>query len=418
MVALLFWASMWLYVQRVLVPYQLAEAEQHANPRGNLSDLYPRWLGARELLLHHRDPYSSEVTRDIQTGYYGRPLDPERAGDPRDQQGFAYPVYVTFLLAPTVRLSFPETQMIFRWLLFLLSAASVVLWLRVLRWRPQPTVVAALLALTLGSFAVVQGVKLQQLSLLVAGLLALAVALLSSGQLAAAGAVLALATIKPQLALPVTCWLLLWTFSRWHERKKFVVGFGFTMVILLAGSEFILPHWIGKFLEGLSAYRQYTGGAASGLDFLLGPTAGRILACILLVAVIYYCWNARHADASERGFGVATALVLAATVNAMPTMTAPYNQLVLLPGVFVALMVLPKLWRASIMARSLYVIAAALLFWPWIAAFALVLLSVWLPVRWGWDVPLYTSFWVPVGVLSLVLLSARSVMTSGDQNDA
>ena len=60
----------------------------------DLSDLYPRWLGARELLLHHRDPYSPEVTREIQIGYYGRPLDPSRPQDPRDQQGFAYPAYV------------------------------------------------------------------------------------------------------------------------------------------------------------------------------------------------------------------------------------------------------------------------------------------------------------------------------------
>ena len=76
LLALLFAGSMWFYVQRVLVPYQKADAAAHGRPRGNLSDLYPRWLGARELLLHHRDPYSPEVTREIQIGYYGRPLDP------------------------------------------------------------------------------------------------------------------------------------------------------------------------------------------------------------------------------------------------------------------------------------------------------------------------------------------------------
>src|SRR6266700_6566168 len=82
--------STWFYVQRILVPHQLAEAAAHGRPRGNLSDLYPRWLGARELLLHHRNPYSPEVTREIETGYYGRTLDPGRVEDPRDQQGFAY----------------------------------------------------------------------------------------------------------------------------------------------------------------------------------------------------------------------------------------------------------------------------------------------------------------------------------------
>ena len=92
-------SAMWFYVNQILVPYQRADATAHQRPRGNLSDLYPRWYGSRELLLHHRNPYSPEVTSEIQVGYYGRPLDPSRAADPRDQQGFAYPVYVAFLLA-------------------------------------------------------------------------------------------------------------------------------------------------------------------------------------------------------------------------------------------------------------------------------------------------------------------------------
>ena len=134
-VALLLAASMWFYVQRVLIGYQMSYAAAHGVPRGNLSDLYPRWLGARELLLHHRDPYSAEVTREIQIGYYGRTLDSTRPEDPRDLAGFAYPVYVVFLLAPTVTLPFSIVQTGFRWLLIALTAASVPLWLRTFRWR-------------------------------------------------------------------------------------------------------------------------------------------------------------------------------------------------------------------------------------------------------------------------------------------
>src|SRR6185503_7567647 len=101
-IAILLATSMWIYVQCILIPYQQMEARSHERPRGNLSDLYPRWLGSRELLLHHRDPYSPEVTREIQAGYYGRELDPGRMDDPRfnepkDQQGFAYPLHVIFL---------------------------------------------------------------------------------------------------------------------------------------------------------------------------------------------------------------------------------------------------------------------------------------------------------------------------------
>src|SRR5260370_35957636 len=128
-------ASMWFYVVRILVPYQVADAAAHQRPRGNLSDLYPRWLGARELLLHHRNPYADDVTREIQEGYYGRALDPNRPDDPKDREGFAYPGYVVLLLAPALALPFPLLQAAFYWLLAVLTAASVGLLRRPLLWR-------------------------------------------------------------------------------------------------------------------------------------------------------------------------------------------------------------------------------------------------------------------------------------------
>ncbi len=115
LLALVVSASTWFYMNRILRAQQLAEAAAHDRPRGNLSDLYPRWLGARELLRHGRNPYSSEITVEIQRGYYGRPIDPARPYDPKDQQGFAYPVYVVFLLAPIVDLPFNVVQIGFRW---------------------------------------------------------------------------------------------------------------------------------------------------------------------------------------------------------------------------------------------------------------------------------------------------------------
>ena len=192
-------ASMWFYVDRILVAYQVNDAAAHQRPRGNLSDLYPRWLGARELLLHHRNPYGDDIALEIQKGYYGRALDPANPNDPKDQQGFAYPVYVVFLLSPLVGLPFHGVQIFFHWLLIGLTAASVWLWLRALRWRISCTGIAIGIALTLGSVPAVQGIKLQQLTLLVAAFMAGSVACVASGFLFCGGLLLALATIKPQL---------------------------------------------------------------------------------------------------------------------------------------------------------------------------------------------------------------------------
>jgi len=164
--------STWFYMNRILRAQQIADAAAHSRPRGNLSDLYPRWLGARELLRHGRNPYSAQITREIQQGYYGRTLDPGRPDDPQDQQGFAYPAYIVFLLAPTVDLPFDLVEKGFRFLLVGLAVATVLLWLYALRWKPSRGTALIFMVLMLGWLPMGQGIKLQQLSLLVAGLLA------------------------------------------------------------------------------------------------------------------------------------------------------------------------------------------------------------------------------------------------------
>ena len=123
--------GMWGYFNGVAVDEQKAEAAAKNIPRGNLSDLYPRWLGTREFLLHGRDPYSAEVTAEIQKGVYGVAIDPRKPGDPTDE-GFAYPLYLVFLLAPTINLPFPSVQRIYLLIAAALSVASVWFWLRFL----------------------------------------------------------------------------------------------------------------------------------------------------------------------------------------------------------------------------------------------------------------------------------------------
>ncbi len=249
---------MWFYVQCVLIPYEKADAAAHDRPRGNLSDLYPRWLGARELLLHHRNPYSDDFTLEIQKEYYGRALDPARPDDPKDQQAFAYPVYVVFLLAPLIGFSFHSVHVFFYWLLAGLTAASVLLWLRIIMWRLPWLATAICIMLALGSFPAVQGIKLQQLTLLVAALLAAAAACATGGYFFCAGALLALATIKPQLAWPLVVWLLAWAASDWRTRRKLLFGFALVSTLLLTGAEVVLPGWWRMFAAAIGHYRQYT----------------------------------------------------------------------------------------------------------------------------------------------------------------
>jgi len=400
-------ASMWFYVQHVLIPYQQSDAAIHDRPRGNLSDVYPRWLGARELLLHHRDPYSPQVTREIQSGYYGRPLDPTHPSDPRDQQAFAYPAYVVFLLAPTIHLPFAEVQIGFRWLLLSLTVLTVTLWLRALAWRPPFPAVAILLLLTLGSYPVMQGVKLQQLTLLVSALIAAAAALLAAGYLTIAGILLALASIKPQLVTPLVAWLILWCLADWRRRWHFLAGFGLTLATLFGAAEFILPGWVARFCEAVRAYDQYAAGG-SLLTVLTTPRLGPVLATVLILIVGYAAWKRRRQPAPSTFFSFTVSLLLAATVVLVP-MVAPYNQVLLLPAVFLIVRSWKHLWRTSSVTRFLCIAGAIVVAWPWLASFTLAACALFLSpsqLQRAWAVPLYTSYGIPLAVLAL--LSALS----------
>ena len=164
--------SMWYYVADVWSVGQPAQ----------FSDLYARWWGAHELLLHHRDPYSPAVTREIQIFIYGAPVATLHPGDRAELAGgFAYPIYVAFLMWPTLHLAFPAAQVLFLCLFVALTLASLWLWIYALRWRLPAADLGMLAVFTFGSFPVLQGLKLQNLSLLAAFLLAATVASLTAG---------------------------------------------------------------------------------------------------------------------------------------------------------------------------------------------------------------------------------------------
>jgi hypothetical protein len=399
-------ASTWFYMNRILVAQQTAYAAAHSRPRGNLSDLYPRWLGARELLRHGRNPYSPEITREIQQGYYGRPLDPAQPDEPKDQQGFAYPVYVVFLLAPTVDLPFDTVQSGFRWLLIGLAAITVLLWLRVLRWMPASFgTVLIFMVLMLGWFPMVQGIKLQQLSLLVAGLLAASGACLAGGWLFLAGGLLALATIKPQLTWPLVLWLLLWAGSEWRSRRRLVFGFGLMMLLLLGGAELVLPGWLRMFVAAIAQYHQYTQNQ-SLLTFLFGPIAGRILAAFSVFGCLLCVWSLRREPASTAAFGQSFALVLALTVVIVP-MSALYNQVLLAPAILALVRSSSSGDPVLPVVRFARFVGGVLLAWPWIATTGLSLAYVWLTPELRqrvWPMPFYSVFILPVFVFGLTLL--------------
>jgi hypothetical protein len=404
--ALLAGASMWFYVQRIVVPHQEKEAVDRERPRGNLSDLYPRWLGARELLLRGRDPYSREVTLEIQQGYWGRELDPSRPNDPKDQQGFAYPVYVAFLLAPIVRLDFALVHTLYFWWSTGFAVLSMFFWKRALGAGLLPWETITAILLVLGSYPFAEAFSVQQPLLLDALLLAGSFLARRHDWLFLSGVLLALATIKPQVALLPVILMLFWVSAEWRHRQRWFWGFALMMLILSGASEYVLPGWVFRFYGAVRAYSDYTSGT-SFLDWYVSPRWSELCRAILVLPVLWVCWQSRCAMPESKASRRALSTVLVAAVCIAPNL-ATYNQVLLIPCLFFLWDERTALRQGGLVARNLTKIILALLAWPWVGCGILIVAKVGLHaeqfVRQAWQLPLYTTLSLPIALLALLIL--------------
>lgn len=343
--------------------------------KGHPGDIYHRWLGSRELLLNGRNPYGKEVTEEIQTGLNGHKYDSRR--DTAEQR-FYYPVYVVFLMAPTVRLPFPWVKKLFAVLLLVLTAVSVPMWLDFVQWRLTPMQQFLAVALTLASMPALQGIYLQNLGLLVSALIAGGCFSVRRGRLILAGPLLAFATIKPHLVLPLAGCLFIWSTGAWSERRKLVWSFLLSMAVLISAGELLLPGWVTQCVRGILVYPEKSYGV-SPLQLVFTRPLGLFLALPVAAGMVYLAWRLRRAPASSAQFCLVVVLVLAATLMVTPSLV-PYSDLQLLPGVFLLLKQRKEIWGLGRWARHTLVAVLGLVMWPYVAIIFLAAISPVLPV--------------------------------------
>lgn len=370
--SLLVCLGVWRWAETILIPSNTQVAQTKKIPIGNNSDLYPRWLGTRELLLHHRDPYGAEVTREIQIGFYGRPIDPLNPRDFPFRESFVYPVYVAFLMAPAATLPFALAAQVFRWLLLFALALSVPLWMHAVGFRPRRLLAFTGMVLAVSSLPAVMEFHMQNLAALVILFLAAAAAAAARNWLALSGFLLALATTRPDISLLMIAWLLLWATGRWRERKRLVWSFAATMAALFIGSEMVSPHWVGKFLMAVREYPKH-GGDPIILQLFL-PVLAKLIAGALLCILSALCWRWRKAPAGTTQFGWALAWVASVTLAVIPKLAA-YNQPLLIPALLVLLVHREAIWKARLLPRALAKGVLMCLLWQWGTAVILALCS-------------------------------------------
>ncbi len=361
--------------------------------QGHPGDIYHRWLGSRELLLNGRNPYGEEVTEEIQIGLNGHKYDSRRDGA---EQRFYYPVYVVFLMAPTVHLPFPFVKKLFAILLLVLTAVSVPLWLDFLQWRlPRMELILAI-ALTLASMPALQGIYLQNLGLLVSALIAGGCFAVRRGWLILAGPLLAFSTIKPHLVLPLVGVLFIWSTGAWSKRRKLVWSFLLSMAVLIAAGELLLPGWVTQCVRGILIYPEKSYGV-SPLQLVFTRPLGLLLALPVTAGTAYLVWRLRRAPACSAQFCLVVVSVLAATLVITPSLV-PYSDLQLLPGVLLLLKQRKEIWGLGRWARHTLVAALGLVMWPYVATISLAAIWPVLPV-------LASRLWVaPLAVMPILPL--------------
>ena len=129
--------SMVYYHLGLFIPRMLAVRAFYGGGNGYSfgGDFYPIWLTTRLWRNDHLDLYSQVMTRQIQTGLFGRPLDPRFPNDPPvEYRQFAYPAFADLLLWPSALLPFPTFRLVLAVVLPLLTIASLRFWLLALGW--------------------------------------------------------------------------------------------------------------------------------------------------------------------------------------------------------------------------------------------------------------------------------------------
>jgi hypothetical protein len=376
LLALLCSASMYLLWNKLPRNFVGADALPSAVRTNPLTDLFQPWYASREVWLHHRDPYGPEVTHEIQFAFFGHELPeedfqrtPAESHDARFARAyrFAYPLYVVFLFAPTIGLQFHQAQILVRCLLLVITILSVALWVRVICAKILPPELIVLLAVFLTSFPMLQGIKLIQPGLFVAGLIAGAAFSTVRGWLFLAGAFLALSTVKPQLALLPILWFALWVLADLRERRSLAWGFAFSMALLLLASTLLQPAWLLRFPGILSNYAKDTGGA-SLVEMLLPRKLAWISVVLASLITAMFCWRLRRSSAKSGSFLLGLALAMNLTVLITPTVVAAYNQVFLLPAALLVVCHFGQLRERGFVLRTAALALSTIALLPWLLA--------------------------------------------------
>ena len=229
----------------------------------------------------------------------------------------------------------------FVWSMLAGFALSAFWWMRLVRPvlpTRQTLTYILVIVLSASSWPVVWGLRQRQPTMTIAILLAAACFSLVRRFDLLAGACMALSMVKPQIGLPLTLWLIVWSLR--HQRWKFPIGFAVTLSVLWVATNMMVPGWFMEWIHSLTAY---TSINAPLCEMLAGKWIGLPATVALGLWSIWLLWGMLDRHSDSEGFVQAIALALAATLLVVPMQpTFIYDQVLLLPAILILTFATPS----------------------------------------------------------------------------
>ena len=303
----------------------------YATQFASTADFFSRWYGAKELIFHGRNPYSSNVETETQITMFGA----ARAAD-QDQVNFAYPLYTIYLFWPLTFVSYPWAQAIWIVILQFALLGSIGLLFNLVGWKPPTLLLTATILWSLFFYSAGRAIMLGQFSVVVFLCLTIAIWGLINGHDKLAGAILPLTTIKPQMVFLVIPLMLLWA---WRQKRwSFIIAFAVSGGSLFLTSLLWLPDWPLHFINVALAYTDYVNHGAPlenltahflpTLDHLLNP-----LLTILLLLLLLWQWGLAFTTQADSLLWVINITLLISNLIAFRSATT--NHVVLYLAIFI-----------------------------------------------------------------------------------
>jgi len=263
-----------------------------AKATGTGADFLIRWLPIRLLLFEgFENPYSPDVSLQIQNFMYGRPrVEGEMVGL------FAYPYYIIGFIFPFALIQDFDLALAF-WMTFLQISHLLIIYLscRILNFQPKRFMLLLLLVLSLASSRFLQPIVEGNPSSLVGLFIACCLYFLWKRKDVLSGIFLAFSTIKPQMVIVFFILVWLWSFS--VKRWKVIFSSGIGVVILMGISFLIYPAWFSEFLNQILFYPSVASPntPATILSQWMptgAPYVGAVLSILSGVLILWYWYKA------------------------------------------------------------------------------------------------------------------------------